>query len=467
MSSWISKVALALLGVFVLLQGWSQVNSPFSRFGLGEVNTLPFSTQRGFGNLSAGVSSYNFINNINPASYTGFYQEEYTPYQRIVRRDSMRLNPETGKQERVYYRDTLQRDTLSYVYKSTTFETGVDGTILNTYNENESSQSGDGSLSYLAMGFPIPKFGGISFGLMPYTSIGYDVINRTTLDTTEIAYRYQGEGGLRQFYVGAAGRLGDLSIGFNGRVLFGTLTTTSLVYFPGMANTFGTRTVIRNTVGGMVWEGGAQYEWSVNKDLILRLGAYGSLPSAINTRTDTINERVIFNTTEQFATVESDTLVEDAANAIDFPLIYGGGLVLEKPGEWLVGIDYRGEQWSDIRGFLADQPQNNSYRVAFGGQIAPNPQGNFFGRAKYRVGGYFGQTPLILNGSAVEDFGMTLGVGIPIIRPRQKLHSSMDVALQIGRLGNVQENGFAENYVKLTLGFNLNDNNWIFKSKYY
>lgn len=467
MSSWKGKVALALLGVFILLQVSAQVNSPFSRFGIGERTVVPFSTQRAMGDLSGGVSSFNFINHVNPASYTGFYQEEYTPYQRIVRKDSIRLNPNTGKEEKVYYRDTIYRDTLSYVYKSTTLQTGVDGAMVNTLNTTENTSSGDGSLSYLAMGFPIPKFGGISFGLMPFSTVGYEVINRTTFDTIDIAYRYEGKGGLRQFYVGGAGKIKNLSIGFNARILFGNLTTSSLVYFPGMASSFGTNQLVRHTVGGLYWEFGAQYEAQLNKDLVLRLGVFGNPASTINTATDTINERVIFNTNEAFATVEQDTIAQDVPNAIEFPLSYGGGIVLEKPGHWMIGADYKAERWNDLTGFLANQPQNNSYRFMLGGQVAPDPQGTFLARTKYRLGGYFGQTPLILSGRAVEDFGMTLGVGIPIIRPRQKLHSSMDIALQVGRLGNIQENGFAENYVRVTLGFNLNDNNWIFKSKYY
>lgn len=467
MSSWKGKITIAILGCFTLFQGFAQVNTPFSRFGIGEQTVMPFSAQRGIGNLAGGVRSFNFINHVNPASYTGFYQEEYTPYRRIVRRDSMRLNPGTGKMEEVYYRDTIYRDTLSYVYKATTLQTGVDGAILNTADATNSTQSGDGSLSYLAMGFPIPKFGGISVGLMPFSTVGYEVINRTTFDTLNIAYRYEGRGGIRQFYVGSAGQYKNLSLGFNARILFGNLTTSSLVYFPDLPSSFGTNQVIRHSVRGMYWEFGAQYQAQLNKDIVLRLGVFGNPAATINTSTDTIIERVIFNTEEAFATVEEDTLAEGVPNGLSLPLSYGGGIVLEKPGHWMIGADYKAAQWSDVAGFLANQPQNNSYQLSIGGQWSPDPQGSFLSRAKYRLGAYSGQTPLLLNGNAVADFGMTFGLGIPIIRPRQKLHSSMDLALQVGRLGNIQDNGFAENYLKITLGFNLNDNNWIFKSKYY
>lgn len=467
MSSWTGKVVGVLLLIILNIDATAQINSPFSRYGLGDINLSQYSTQRAMGNLGAALSSYNYINPVNPAAYGGFYQEEYTPYLKVIRRDSLATDPVTGKQKTVYYRDSIYRDTLTYVYKATTFSTGVDGTILTTRDPSQSVRTGDGSLSHLAMGFPIPKFGGISIGLMPYTSINYNVNSTSTFDSLLMTQQYRGDGGIRQVYAGIAGHYKGFYLGANFRYLFGTLTTSSINYFNDLPNSLGVRNTVRNTVSGYYAEVGAQYEVPITDDILLRLGAVGSWPGRVNARTDTINERILVNAGGQIGVIEADTLAVDAPRPIELPLTYSGGVVLEKTGHWLIGIDYAAEQWGDIRGFLADRPQNNSYRWAVGGQFVPKPGGSFLQRTKIRVGGYWGQTPLIINNKGVQDFGMTFGLGIPIIRSREKLHSSMDLAIQIGRLGQVQANGFEENYVRITLGLNLNDNKWIFKSKFY
>jgi hypothetical protein len=72
-----------------------------------------------------------------------------------------------------------------------------------------------------------------------------------------------------------------------------------------------------------------------------------------------------------------------------------------------------------------------------------------------------------VNGNDVFDYGMTFGFGLPIIRPRETNYSTIDLSVQVGKVGNIRDNIVAENYVKISLGFNLNDNSWIFKSKFY
>lgn len=468
MSIWLRSLFLICTSITI---GYSdlaaQVNSPYSRLGLGEQAILPFSAQRGMGMISSGVRSYNFINPVNPASYGGFYVEEFTPYLNIIRKDSMYTNPTTGRREKRFYRDSVWTDTLTYIYKSTIFATAVDGYSTTTADINGSTPAGDGGLSYLAMAFPVPKFGGISVGLMPFTTLSYDIAQSSAFDTLSLTQRYEGDGGIRQFYVGAAGTWKQLSVGLNARFLFGTLTTSSLAYFSDLPSSFGSRKVIRNTVGGMVLDAGLQYQANLNDKLQLILGGSVSLPANVSANTDSIIERVVFNSQGQYGLIEADTLVENAVNTLEMPLMWQAGFTLSQGNLWMLGADFRYEGWEGIPGFLSGQPQQNSWMVSAGGQVTPSAEGSFLERTHYRVGGYYGQSPVFMGGQPVNDFGITFGIGMPIIRPRQKLHSSVDLSCQVGRLGSIADNGIAENYFRFTMGFNLNDNNWIFKSKFY
>ena len=52
------------------LKAQSDVNSIYSRFGIGDLNDQRMSAQTGLGGLSIGLRMPNTINMVNPASYT-------------------------------------------------------------------------------------------------------------------------------------------------------------------------------------------------------------------------------------------------------------------------------------------------------------------------------------------------------------------------------------------------------------
>ena len=58
---------------------------------------------------------------------------------------------------------------------------------------------------------------------------------------------------------------------------------------------------------------------------------------------------------------------------------------------------------------------------------------------------------------------MTLGFGLPVVLPRQQL-SFINFAVEAGQFGLADQ--LRENYVKIQVGFTLNDNTWFFKRKF-
>lgn len=466
----LNSVCLLILVVVGTHSTYAQLNLPLSRYGIGVTTPTTFTAQRGMGSLSAGFSNYQYINQVNPASYTGFYKESYTPFTRIVRRDTTIIDPETGQSRKTFYRDTIVLDTLRQdkIFKATAFETGID---LNSYtirNLNDQTRTTDGSLSYLAMGFPMPKLGGLSFGLMPYSTVGYSVDETLSGDTTigRIQNSYRGDGGIFQFYFGGAVKFGNLSVGLNGRYLFGSINRTATTYLLDQPNSLGSQNTVKNSISGLLGEAGLQYAINLNQNIMLRLGVYGQLPTAINANTDSLNAQVLV-TPDATVNVEIDTINLNYPGKLELPLSFGAGFVLERSERWMVGMDFTYKNWSAVPDFQTGNTQNDEWRFSGGIQFVPKAEGRSISRTKLRAGGYYGQSPLILNGQAVYDYGMTIGAGFPIIRPKESLFSTIDLSLQIGGLGSVTENGLNQSYVQGTIGFNLNDNRWIFKQKFY
>ena len=64
-----------ILSVLIVAGGFqhavfAQENSPYSRYGLGDIVPKTNIVSRGMGGISAGYSDYQSINFINPASYS-------------------------------------------------------------------------------------------------------------------------------------------------------------------------------------------------------------------------------------------------------------------------------------------------------------------------------------------------------------------------------------------------------------
>ena len=113
------------------LEGFAQstTSSPYSQYGIGNVNGSLLPQNRAMGGISAGVrkpSVFNNINLANPASYSAI--------------------------------------------RITTFDLGVFGgnTYLNKGSVSESAF--DASLNHLVFAMPVTKTSALSFGLLPYSS---------------------------------------------------------------------------------------------------------------------------------------------------------------------------------------------------------------------------------------------------------------------------------------------------------
>ena len=72
---------------------------------------------------------------------------------------------------------------------------------------------------------PVTKTSALSFGLIPYSSKGYNLNDPDVVGGQDLTYVYSGKGGVSKAYLGYGVKLGNrFSIGANASYLFGKLT---------------------------------------------------------------------------------------------------------------------------------------------------------------------------------------------------------------------------------------------------
>jgi len=118
----------------------------------------------------------------------------------------------------------------------TTFDVGGTASMYETYTSSSfHSYQYNADFAYLSMGFPlIPRKWGVSFGILPYSSVGYSM-NEQQFNVAGDAehHVYEGSGGLNQFYLGTGFKLGrNFSFGVNAAFIFGTIDQVRKVEYP-------------------------------------------------------------------------------------------------------------------------------------------------------------------------------------------------------------------------------------------
>ncbi|HEY0176928.1 MAG TPA: hypothetical protein VGC08_11155, partial [Pedobacter sp.] len=229
--------------------------SPYSKYGIGNLSGGSLPQFREMGGISTAINKttgYDNINIANPASYAGI---------------------------------TL-----------TTIDVGMSAGFVNLKKGSESNNSFNSTFSHLALAFPVSKRSALSFGVLPYSTLGYNFATPGTISSgsdtgnpssATVNNVYTGEGGITKAYFGYGYRIGDhFRIGANIEYLFGNLIENKDVEFINDPNALSSRLQTKNSVGGISFSYGAQYDIALDSKTMITLGYSGSSPSSINsTRT--------------------------------------------------------------------------------------------------------------------------------------------------------------------------------------
>lgn len=396
-------------------------SSPYSQFGLGDLKGSNLPQYRAMGGLSQGVrkpGQYDNINLANPASYS-----------------------------------TLEL---------TTFDVGASMDIHKLSKIGISGKNQlNSTLSHITFGVPVNRFSAISFGLVPYTDLGYQFSNAGLVDTNKVNYIYSGEGGISKAYMGYGFKLGKkFSFGFNLAYLFGNLKQNRAFEFANELTTvFNSRTQYSNAVGGLSYDYGLQYSSEINDQTKFIFGYTGNAGSSLNSRNNTVTTRYKKDVRgDELATADSTFFAEGAKNKINMPLTHTAGFAFEKNNGWLIGADVSYSKWSDYREGNSNPGLNDSYGIVVGGQITPDANAitNYFKLVDYRFGIKYDKTFVQIGNNDINQYAVTFGFGFPLPRNRSSFYK-INLSAELGQRGTEKNDLVRDRYVNINLGFTLND----------
>lgn len=438
---------------FFAISSSAQVNSPFSRYGLGNLVGSQHAISRSMGGLSAAYAdgnNYNVgqaINFNNPATYGSNYMVTYDLGLSIDSRKLKSNNPS---------------GTFSSVYLIP---------------------------SYLAVSFPLNKAKGLglAFGLRPITRVNYGVESRARLAGDSIGTIYEGTGGTNQAFIGIGKKWKNLSVGLNTGYTFGRkeLSTTKTFYNDTLQY-FESKSATQTNFGKVFLQLGLQYEFTLSKkenaadksakSLLMRVGATASLQQNMNAVQSISRQTFVVNAAGGLIEVDSIAKQDNIKGTIVMPATYDAGFMIMKTltntrGNfqlWSAGLEFTTTQWTKYRFYGQPDALNNSWALKMGAQISPNPDGgtSYLSNVNYRLGFQFGKDYINADGNGLKHSSFTLGAGFPIRKWRnyETQYTVVQAAVQFGKRGSAVNN-ITENYTQLTLGFSLSDM-WFIKRKY-
>lgn len=453
----ISRVTLFLVLVCYLTPSKAQINSPFSRYGLGnEVLNGQNAASQGMGGFSTAFTSSmsgsygQSINFNNPASYSQHYMTTFDLAMSLSQTTLQRIEPSA-------------REKSAYLVPN-----------------------------YLAMGVPISKQKkiGFAFGLQPLTSIRYSVNQVENFNGQDsLLNSYRGDGGLNQLFIGAAKGWKYLSLGFNTGFNFGRKdieTFKTISYNRDSSYFYQSKSSTKTSFSGLFLKLGAQGEFTILKkdrpaikektEYTISYGATYTLDQSLRAKQDVTRSIGTYS-----ASIETplDTALStiNQRGRITLPSFISVGFALHKKetvargsyDQWVFGIEVNQASWKDSYSFYGKKdPLSNSLMIRGGIQYNPDPYAfeNYWSSVTYRVGFFSGKDYVNIDNNGLKITGFSLGLGLPVRKYRSYdyQYTILNAALQIGQRGS-SVNNFKENFVQFTLGYSLSDM-WFNKRKY-
>ena len=395
-------------------QAQNEIRMPYSSYGIGSINHLSNGVLDGMGSVSYAMQNPYYINFRNPASYAAF--------------DSL----------------SFIADAAASIYYSKLSQKGINQ--KNSYAKPV----------YLAIGLPVTRHWRTSAGIKSFSTVGYDIeTSKIIPNIGEVNYTYSGDGGLFQLYWGNAFKIcKGLSIGLNASYLFGSIFASSNAEFN--SNTI-LNSYIKDAylVDGIYLEGGLQYFFNIGEKHKIGLGAVYS-----NTAYIWAKEKLLINAYSGgfISTSTYDTVLhkDDIRGRLNIPQSVGAGLSYSYNDKLTIAGDVTWQNWANFKFIKPCDSLQNTILASLGAQFIPDPNSNkFFKKMAFRIGGRYSTGELMLRNKPISEFGVCLGVGVPITT--FNTHSSLNILFEYGRTGTLVNDLIRQDYFRFSFCFTLQE----------
>jgi len=403
----------------------SGTNSPYSQYGLGDLADEGVGFNKGMGGVGYGFRKGNEVNPLNPASYASI-------------------------------------DSVTMI-----FDGGLSGQITNFKEGDRKLNAKSGGFDYVTGAFRLIRRVGVTFGVMPYSNIGYSYSTSTRPSdlSTAMTTAYKGDGGINQLFVGMGWQvLKPLSIGFNVGYLWGDVERTIKTTGSSSVNTLYKE--YNASISSYKFDFGVQYTQPVSAKDDLTLGVVFS--PGHNLHADPYCRIVTSNS----SIVKSDTTTYTITNGLEIPTSIGVGMAYNHDQKLRVGADFKLQKWGsiDFPAFSNDSYSlhsgllKDSYKVNVGAEWIPNPRStrSVLHHIRYRVGAGYTTPYYYINGQdGPKDLQLSLGIGVPIMNAYNN-RSILNVSAQWQHRS--ADNLITENTFRLNIGITFNER-WFSKMK--
>ncbi len=464
-------------------------HSPYSVFGMGELNWTQYATYAAMGNVMMANSDSTAVNCMNPAMYS--YLMRHKPV----------------------------------------FQIGVNGRFSRFSTENALADKSTGSMGQFQLGIPIKKRWGMAMGIMPYSSRGYSIFNYV-IDSTDTTHQFvnEGAGGITQVFLGLSWRPLDytyndtnfrkkrgymadgkailrldttvisrthkLSFGLNGNYLFGSAIRKQayekINYEYGVLNSR-VENSLRITDGSCDF--GLNYQNFYSSDS--SAGSF-SLGLGYSPRT-TLRAYQDINSYTYYGSfyiagkpvVLKDTVeyVQDNQGTVLLPETYRAGIEYrfgpgKRSGSLLrLAADIKCQKWSAYFENFGTSHVYDTLKdrlsLGLGLEFTPSIHNSvrsnstpFISRLRYRLGFHYTQTQWqslndLGNKVQIGDYGISFGLGIPV--ELNFSNSSINFGGTFGNTGTTAGGLIQERYFGFYFGLSLTPgrgNYWFIKQKY-
>lgn len=478
----------ALLTVSSVVMGQKGSKSPYSAYGLGELNVAGYPVFSSMGGVSMGNMDSTVVNSNNPASYAFI-----------------------GRNRPI-------------------FQIGLNGRSSVFSTEEGSTNQAHFGLNQFQLGLPIGTKWGAAVSVRPYSFSGYEITKYDVNADTDTVMQTvnEGSGGIRMASLGVAykpvnfskidtifvkqssadslskeknkvaiigKKIQVLSIGVNGNYMFGTSKQIrSTEFIPSSFETVNSRVEDGLRVSGISPEFGVNYQFGFKSDRVSRTLSLGaSYSPAIDVKA--FQDLFAYSYTGSFYRGESANLVD----SIQF--IEDNQGVISKPESIKAGFEYQigpngdknsllkisgevnYEKWSSFETNFSNVVTNGGLkdRTSMGIGLEWSPYTGYrsrdnttptLGKLRYRIGFNYTQTELLVKNSlnndvGINNYGMSFGLGIPIVANNS--NTNINFGASLGNLGSKENGLIQEQYLGFFVGLSITPgygNYWFLKRKY-
>ena len=401
---------LFILFILICIPVWSQVNSTYTRFGIGDIQYTYSARRLGMGGVNISIADIDFININNPAT---LYRLNLTRFEASVK----------------YGGEFLSNNSLNKYYGKMIF-------------------------NGFTFGFPISSLYGIgaAIGIVPVSSVNYSVEDDVTLATNSAVnynYKFSGTGGLSKIFIGSSYRTPlNANIGASFDYYFGNLHYNSTASFPNNSsyNAYYAKTYNPSGIGATFGLLSPDLAPIINSKNIndFRIGAAINYVSKLNTDTILIG----------VSSYKVDTLGESTVK-MKIPVRISAGFSFILDNNYLFGVDYLYQPWSKytFNGVKSNYLRDAS-KISAGFEYRPthDPGRTFWEQFMFRAGLSYENTQYIINGEGINQYSVSAGFSMPI-----SFENTIDVGLEYALRGTKKEGLYKENIYRLNVSFTLGD----------